>query len=165
MKSVHHQLQVCTLRNTPDKPIHCIVWAKEMLFPLLFGAPEASDLNETIGGEAAANRLSLLRVGAVVHQVEAASPSAAQPRHKYRQPIGYTSCLALLSLFSAAAEGSGEDGGEAGQADDPSFYQRREGEGSRQYAERVFRCGRPPGFRVFGGHGRPCNDLQQRRSF
>ncbi|PRW61037.1 SUMO-activating enzyme subunit 2 [Chlorella sorokiniana] len=77
---------VCTLRNTPDKPIHCIVWAKEMLFPLLFGAPEASDLNETIG-----------------------------------------------------AEGSGEDGGEAGQADDPSFYQRREGEGSRQYAERVFR--------------------------
>ncbi len=39
----------------------------------------------------------------------------------------------------AAAEGSGEDGGEAGQADDPSFYQRREGEGSRQYAERVFR--------------------------
>lgn len=38
---------VCTLRNTPDKPIHCVVWAKEMLFPLLFGAPEASDLNDS----------------------------------------------------------------------------------------------------------------------
>ncbi len=49
---------MCTLRNTPDKPIHCIVWSKEMLFPLLFGAPEASDLNETIGGEAAAQVLS-----------------------------------------------------------------------------------------------------------
>jgi hypothetical protein len=39
---------VCTLRNTPDKPIHCVVWAKEMLFPLLFGAPEASDMNEAL---------------------------------------------------------------------------------------------------------------------
>lgn len=48
--SLCNTAQVCTLRNTPDKPIHCIVWAKEMLFPLLFGAPEASDLNETIGG-------------------------------------------------------------------------------------------------------------------
>lgn len=31
---------ICTLRNTPDKPIHCIVWAKEMLFGRLFGRPE-----------------------------------------------------------------------------------------------------------------------------
>jgi hypothetical protein len=33
---------VCTLRNTPDKPIHCIVWAKDMLFARLFGPPETS---------------------------------------------------------------------------------------------------------------------------
>jgi ubiquitin-like 1-activating enzyme E1 B len=31
---------VCTLRNTPDKPVHCVVWAKEMLFGRLFGRPE-----------------------------------------------------------------------------------------------------------------------------
>jgi len=31
---------ICTLRNTPDRPIHCIVWAKEMLFERLFGRPE-----------------------------------------------------------------------------------------------------------------------------
>lgn len=55
----------------------------------------------------------------------------------------------------AAAEGSGEDGGEAGQADDPSFYQRREGEGSRQYAERVFRCGLLPA--LIGGLPMPCS--------
>ena len=37
---------VCTLRNTPDKPIHCVVWAKDMLLKRLFGDPEApSDLD------------------------------------------------------------------------------------------------------------------------
>jgi ubiquitin-like 1-activating enzyme E1 B len=33
---------ICTLRNTPDKPIHCIVWAKELLFPRLFGEVDVS---------------------------------------------------------------------------------------------------------------------------
>lgn len=47
---------VCTLRNTPDKPIHCVVWAKEMLFPLLFGAPESSDLNDTSAAGAQGGR-------------------------------------------------------------------------------------------------------------
>ena len=82
---------VCTLRNTPDKPIHCVVWAKEMLFPLLFGAPEASDLNEA-------------------------------------------------TTTTAVAAGGEEGDGKDAAPDDPSFYQRREGESSRQYAERVFRC-------------------------
>ncbi|KAI9189614.1 E1 ubiquitin-activating protein uba2 [Blastocladiella emersonii ATCC 22665] len=27
---------VCTIRSTPSAPIHCIVWAKNFLFPLLF---------------------------------------------------------------------------------------------------------------------------------
>ena len=28
---------VCTIRTSPDKPIHCVVWAKDLLFRLLFG--------------------------------------------------------------------------------------------------------------------------------
>ena len=33
--------QVCTIRTTPEKPIHCLIWAKN-LFNLLFG-PECDD--------------------------------------------------------------------------------------------------------------------------
>jgi len=31
---------VCTIRNTPSQPIHCIVWAKSYLFAEIFGAGE-----------------------------------------------------------------------------------------------------------------------------
>lgn len=38
---------VCTIRNTPEKPIHCVVWAKDLLFPRLFGPSEqTTDLDE-----------------------------------------------------------------------------------------------------------------------
>jgi ubiquitin-like 1-activating enzyme E1 B len=47
---------VCTIRNTPDMPIHCVVWAKEMLFARLFGKPEdTTDLDTEAGDEATAD--------------------------------------------------------------------------------------------------------------
>ena len=47
-KPVPKSHPICTLRDTPDKPIHCIVYAADLLFPRLFSAdPNAkSDLDE-----------------------------------------------------------------------------------------------------------------------
>jgi len=46
-KPVPKSFPICTLRNTPDRPIHCIVWSKDMLFNRLFGKPdEVTDLDE-----------------------------------------------------------------------------------------------------------------------
>lgn len=36
---------ICTIRSTPDKPVHCVVWAKEA-FRLLFGKADDSMLYE-----------------------------------------------------------------------------------------------------------------------
>ena len=37
---------VCTIRSTPSTPVHCIVWAKNWLFPQLFGEVDQSDEHE-----------------------------------------------------------------------------------------------------------------------
>jgi molybdopterin/thiamine biosynthesis adenylyltransferase len=46
--------QVCTIRTTPEKPIHCLIWAKN-LFNLLFGPPcddnLLSDLTQDLSNE------------------------------------------------------------------------------------------------------------------
>lgn len=64
---------ICTIRNHPDKPVHCIAWAKELLFMKLFGGEE-TDLVDT--SEDAAEGAD----GAVAEEgtpSSAAAPSAA----------------------------------------------------------------------------------------
>ena len=41
---------ICTIRSTPDKPVHCVVWAKE-LFKLVFGPTADSMLYENVEGD------------------------------------------------------------------------------------------------------------------
>eukprot|EP00966_Prymnesium_polylepis_P259080 5984048-Prymnesium_polylepis.1 len=38
---------ICTIRNHPDKPVHCIAWAKELLFKKLFGVRRARRATRT----------------------------------------------------------------------------------------------------------------------
>ena len=64
---------ICTIRNHPDKPVHCIAWAKELLFKKLFGG-EDTDLVDTSeeadeGGDGAA--------APAADAAEAAAPAAA----------------------------------------------------------------------------------------
>ena len=67
---------ICTIRNHPDKPVHCIAWAKELLFKKLFGG-EDTDLVDTSeeadeGGDGAA-------APAAEAAADAAAPAAAAP--------------------------------------------------------------------------------------
>lgn len=53
-KPIQKKFPVCTIRSTPDKPVHCVVWAKE-LHKLLLGDVKTSYLyEETTGAEAPA---------------------------------------------------------------------------------------------------------------
>jgi molybdopterin/thiamine biosynthesis adenylyltransferase len=44
-KAAQKVYPICTIRATPDKPVHCVVWAKEA-YRLLFGQRDASMLFE-----------------------------------------------------------------------------------------------------------------------
>lgn len=45
---------VCTIRSTPEKPVHCVVWAK-FLFDLMFGPPDADNVLSDLDGNTATN--------------------------------------------------------------------------------------------------------------
>ncbi|KIY96859.1 ubiquitin-like 1-activating enzyme E1 B [Monoraphidium neglectum] len=116
---------ICTLRNTPDKPIHCIVWAKEMLFARLFGRPEdVTDLDEGT----AANKEPAAAAAA------AAAPSNGDVAHSHQQD--QAAADAAVAAAAAAATAAQEAAAEARDA--ASFFLRREGEAAAAYARRVF---------------------------
>lgn len=45
---------VCTIRSTPERPVHCVVWAK-FLLQLIFGAPDSDNMLSDLDGVADVN--------------------------------------------------------------------------------------------------------------
>ncbi|KAF8066301.1 SAE2 [Scenedesmus sp. PABB004] len=118
---------ICTLRNTPDKPIHCVVWAKELLFPRLFGKVDVSDLDE--GAAAAPTATAALEPaanGAAANGAAANGGGAANGGD----------ADADAAKAAAAAEAAAAAAAEAAEA--ASFFQLGEGEEPLAYAVRVF---------------------------
>jgi ubiquitin-like 1-activating enzyme E1 B len=76
-KATQTKYPVCTIRSTPDKPVHCVVWAKE-LYKLLLGDASSSSLYEeetnNAGGAAAA---AAAAAGAAGAAAAAAAPAEA----------------------------------------------------------------------------------------
>lgn len=48
-KAAQKVYAVCTIRSTPEKPVHCVVWAKA-LFDLMFGPEDASNVLADLDG-------------------------------------------------------------------------------------------------------------------
>ncbi|KAL6749803.1 hypothetical protein V8C86DRAFT_3144709 [Haematococcus lacustris] len=112
-KAVPKSFPICTLRNTPDKPIHCVVWAKDLLFPRLFGkVEEVTDLDDQSG--------------------------AKPPQPDPEAPVG-TSADAEGGPVKADNEQQGdEDTASQPAADEASFFVRGPDEAPGQYARRIF---------------------------
>ena len=73
---------VCTIRNHPDKPIHCIVWAKELLLKKLFGGEE-TDLVDSAEGAADGDDDG----GDGAEEPAAGAPAAAAPAAPPATPL------------------------------------------------------------------------------
>mmetsp|Transcript_10416 Transcript_10416/g.31372 ORF Transcript_10416/g.31372 Transcript_10416/m.31372 type:complete len:722 (+) Transcript_10416:235-2400(+) len=127
-KRVPKTFPVCTIRNTPDKPIHCVVWAKELLFPRLFGRPEdVTDLDE----QGTSPGASELGVATAVDAAESPLPNPDAAAATQQSALPGTEASAGPSPDVAAAA--------AAQAKkDKSFFLRRDREDSTAYARRIF---------------------------
>lgn len=76
-KAAQKVYAVCTIRSTPDKPVHCVVWAKA-LFDLMFGPEDASNvLADLDGGGVHASTEG--EPAAADGGAEAAAPAASAP--------------------------------------------------------------------------------------
>ena len=92
-KAKPKQFPLCTIRNTPEKPVHCIVWAK-MLHALLFGVADLAD-------PAAANTSGLWEPAVSTE----GTPSV------YMDKLNPPSAELLAAADAAAAGSSGGGGG------------------------------------------------------
>lgn len=78
---------VCTIRNTPSEPVHCVVWAKSYLFPELFGISEESttdvDWSEDAGSREDIEKLR--KEAAELHGIRAAMDTSDFPRKVFEK--------------------------------------------------------------------------------
>eukprot|EP00899_Mesostigma_viride_P008471 jgi/Mesvir1/17625/Mv08850-RA.2 len=112
---------ICTIRNTPDKPIHCLVWAKELLFHRLFGPCEGvTDLDEDPAKAVDADK-------GVVANGEGEAPSASSAGGSKE-----------LAGPAPGNEGGGDAANDASAgAPKASFFHRRPDESILDFALRV----------------------------
>lgn len=117
---------ICTIRSTPDRPVHCVVWAKE-LHKLLFGDAKASylyeaDASEMAGASAGAGAGS--SAAAAVGGAGAASGAAATGEEAAtEEPRGESVYMHVVKAAPAAAgagAASGASADAAAASTDPS---------------------------------------------
>lgn len=86
---------VCTIRTSPDKPIHCIVWAKDLLFQRLFGPRDDDNDVDTTGqmdlvdGESTldyAKKVFDAAFGSSIQDILKAASSSEEDMFKGRMP-------------------------------------------------------------------------------
>lgn len=78
---------VCTIRSTPDKPVHCIVWAKH-LFEALFGPEDNGNILSDISEQSAQILSSSSELFDTLFNKEIQIQNETSP-DKQRVPIGY----------------------------------------------------------------------------
>lgn len=123
-KAAQKVYAVCTIRSTPEKPVHCVVWAKA-LFDLMFGPEDASNVLADLDGggihastEGEAGADGSAEAGTAASSASNgngafAAPAAAEPAAAALADVGVADADATPAVGSAAPVASAVAGAEA----------------------------------------------------
>ncbi|CAI5499540.1 unnamed protein product, partial [Closterium sp. Naga37s-1] len=136
----------CTITNTPSKPVHCIVWAKELPFVALFGPRgQATDLHAqpsttssappAAAGDTAADGPTTTGTAAAADADAAAGASAPADSQTEN---GVSSSVEQSEEERRKKKQEEEAAAAAAEKEEREFFTRREGESGRAFACRVF---------------------------
>ncbi|KAJ5184165.1 ubiquitin-like activating enzyme [Penicillium capsulatum] len=81
-KEIPKSFPICTIRSTPSQPIHCIVWAKSYLLPVLFGESDdtADAIDDTTDADNAKEIEELQRESQALKDIRSSLGSDEFPR-------------------------------------------------------------------------------------
>ncbi|CAI5983521.1 unnamed protein product [Closterium sp. NIES-64] len=143
----------CTITNTPSKPVHCIVWAKELPFVALFGPRgQATDLHAqpsttaatttttssaspAAAGDTAANGPTTTGAAA---DADADADAGASAPVASQMENGVSSTVEESEEERRKKKQEEEAAAAAAEKEEREFFTRREGENGRAFACRVF---------------------------